>query len=455
MSLSQVNDEALQFHWKTFPAQAKEFILTTLDNLSLKKLVEFWGTHAEYTSGSVAGGIYGASWYLALVYLHRNELSKARSLTLNGCFLQQCYYSGFDKISKLCTLGAIGAEQLPYFFAGFQATRSANDMYSFLQRSMPREYQQMLASFVNMGTKSRVMNFVGSVNEDWEGKSRKSSLKSSLQSNVSDDDDITLVIGDDTFRVSPFMPLKTVFNEYAENNSVSLKSLRFTYAGKTLFLSTAGKKTPDELHMLDNDVIEVHSTQEAEPSDEDKQTQKTKKTGSKKQKKSCKKTRSKPKKGSSKIEFVNSDEEYKEEHSRILTKLHDEADPIFKEIRQRLNALNLLKQQPKSKAQSKKAETNLYKSSKSLGIVSSNVSIIDLHGCTQEEAISRLNEGLKEWNELAMLGQYPFIHPVTIVCGAGGQVLSESVEKWIGQQHNVSNAPKTQIISKHRYAPAA
>jgi DNA-nicking Smr family endonuclease len=350
---------------------------------------------------------------------------------------------------------------------------------------MPREYQQMLASFVNMGTKSRVMNFVGSVNEDWEGKSRKSSLKSSLQSNVSDDDDITLVIGDDTFRVSPFMPLKTVFNEYAENNSVSLKSLRFTYAGKTLFLSTAGKKTPDELHMLDNDVIEVHSTQEAEPSDEDKQTQKTKKTGSKKQKKSCKKTRSKPKKGSSKIEFVNSDEEYKEEHSRILTKLHDEADPIFKEIRQRLNALNLLKHQPKSKAQSKKAEqvcpyssfnpspvgvggkagktrfdvnvgevTNLYKSSKSLGIVSSNVSIIDLHGCTQEEAISRLNEGLKEWNELAMLGQYPFIHPVTIVCGAGGQVLSESVEKWIGQQHNVSNAPKTQIISK-QYAPAA
>jgi hypothetical protein len=93
MSLSQVNDEALQFHWKTFPAQAKEFILTTLDNLSLKKLVEFWGTHAEYTSGSVAGGIYGASWYLALVYLHRNELSKARSLTLNGCFLQQCYVS--------------------------------------------------------------------------------------------------------------------------------------------------------------------------------------------------------------------------------------------------------------------------------------------------------------------------------------------------------------------------
>ena len=93
MSLSQVNDEALNFHWKTFPASAKEFIMATLDNLSLKKLVDFWGSHAEYTSGSVAGGIYGASWYLALVYLNRNELGKARSLTLNGSFLQECYVS--------------------------------------------------------------------------------------------------------------------------------------------------------------------------------------------------------------------------------------------------------------------------------------------------------------------------------------------------------------------------
>jgi hypothetical protein len=93
MSPSQINDEALQFHWKTFPAPAKEFILTTLDNLSFKKLVEFWKNHAEYTSGSVAGGFYGASWYLALLYLNRNELSKARSLTLNGSFLQECYVS--------------------------------------------------------------------------------------------------------------------------------------------------------------------------------------------------------------------------------------------------------------------------------------------------------------------------------------------------------------------------
>lgn len=515
MCQTQVNDEALQFHWKTFPAPAKEFILGTLDNLSLKRLVDFWSNHPEYTSGSVAGGIYGASWYLALVYLNRNELSKARSLTLNGSFLQECYvsncnadciitmmygynpdmlvaqqslqYSSFDRIASVCTCGTIGAEQLPYFVSGFNATHSTQAMYSFLQRSLPREYQQMLASFVNMGTKRRVMNFVGSVNQDWESKSLKSSLRSSSRSSP-EDDDITLVIGGDSFRVCPTLPLKAVFNEYAEKNSVSLKSLRFSYAGKTLFLSTAGKKSPKELGMFDNDAIEVLSTQVAAPSCVNKQgTQKFNKDGHKKQKKASKKTRSKSKKGSSNIQVIKSDEEHKEEHSKMLTRLFEEADPKFKQLRQQLNALSLLKQQPKTKFPTKKLKqvcispvfdptldclggkagktrfvvnvgevANLYKSSKTLDsdTSASTISTVDLHGCTQEEAILRLNSGLKEWNEQAMLGTYPFIHSVTIICGAGGQVLSETVEKWIRRQPNVSNAPKT-WIAKQRFGAAA
>jgi DNA-nicking Smr family endonuclease len=381
----------------------------------------------------------------------------------------------------MCKCGTIGAEQLPHFFAGFSATQSTAVLYSFLQRSLPREYQQMLANFVNMGTKSRVMNFVGSVNQDWECKSLKSSLRSSSTRSDLEDDDITLVIGGDSFKVCPSMPLKSVFNEYAENNSVSLKSLRFSYAGKTLFLSTAGKKSPNELGMLDNDTIQV-STQDttAPSSDDNKQsTQHSKKTG-KKQKKS--KTRTKSKNGSPKIEIVKSDEEHKEEHSKILTKLFEEADPEFKQIRQELNALNLLKQQPKTKTSMKKLKqdshfssfnpmseglggkagktrfvvnvgevANLYKSSKTLDAGSSAASFIDLHGCTQEEAVSMLNAGLKKWNERAMLGSYPFIHPVSIICGAGGQVLSETVEKWIGQQPNVANVPKT----KAKFAAAA
>ena len=386
----------------------------------------------------------------------------------------------------MCTHGSIGASQLPYFFAGFEATRSTNVMYNFLQKSLPKEYQQMLGSFVNMSSKSKVMNFVGSISQDWESQSLKSSLTRSLQSN-SIDDDITLVIGGDTFQASPSMPLKAVFNEYSAKKLVSLKSLRFTYEGKTLFLSTAGKKTPDELGMLDNDVIEVHSNLEATLlNNKNEVTKNVKKEARHKQKK--KKTGTKSKKGSSKIKISKSDEEHKQDHSRILSQIFEEADPKFKLIRQQLNAMSLFKQQRKTKAQRVKPKQvhadfvfnpsseglgskagrsrfvvnvgeigNLYKSSKSFDHVSAQTSsVIDLHGCTQEEALFKLNSGLEDWNEKAMLGSYPFIHSVTIICGAGGQVLSELVEKWIKDKPNVSNAPKIKYsINKQTYASAA
>lgn len=88
-----MDDDALQFHWRTFPAGTKQFILSTLGNLSLNKFVEFWSAHPNFTTGSIAGSIYGASWFLGLIYLKRGDLITARALTLNGCFLQECYVS--------------------------------------------------------------------------------------------------------------------------------------------------------------------------------------------------------------------------------------------------------------------------------------------------------------------------------------------------------------------------
>ena len=65
------------------------------------------------------------------------------------------------------------------------------------------------------------------------------------------------------------MTLKALFNEYADKRRISLRSLRFSHAGKTLFLSSAGHKTPEELGMQDQDVIMVHDTSKAkEPSDD-------------------------------------------------------------------------------------------------------------------------------------------------------------------------------------------
>ena len=69
--------------------------------------------------------------------------------------------------------------------------------------------------------------------------------------------------------------------------------------------------------------------------------------------------------------------------------------------------------------------------------------MIDLHGLTKKQALSKLNESLPVWSEIAMKGAYPFVIQVKIVCGGGSQVLSEAVQDWIRQNKNGANAPKS------------
>jgi len=151
-----------------------------------------------------------------------------------------------------------------------------------------------------------------------------------------------------------------------------------------------------------------------------------------------------------------------------------EARPLFKKKREKLNELNLERTKPKQKkvfepnhvhevdeqvmsnpcdAGGKAGKThfhvlvgeasNLYKSAKT-SITSKNVNstTIDLHGCTKSEALSKLNSSLPHWVDTAMKGDYPFILPVSIICGAGSQILAEVVEKWIKSNLMVGNAPK-------------
>ena len=361
----------------------------------------------------------------------------------------------------------ISEAQTPYISAGIAAVSSHDAMYSFLTYMLPQEYKNRLILWCNMGSQNMRLNFISDV-----GKSFKSSFAPPAKSDPPDNT-ITLVIGDDNFQACPSKPLKAVFNEYADKNSVSLKTLRFTYAGKTLFLSTVGKKSPDELGMIDNDSIEVHST-EVHSTGVVAQINAKKKSVTKKPKKACGKS-NKRKKDLHMLNVEKSEEGYKEEHSLILTKLHEEAATKFKEKRQQLDALSLFKQRPKTKVQTKILDqscsyakynptsegfggkagktrflvnvgevTNLYKSSKSSPRASST-SFLDLHGCSQTEAVSKLNASLDDWNKKAMNGSYPFVHSVAIICGGGGQVLSEVVEKWIKEKPNVCNAPKMKM----------
>jgi hypothetical protein len=275
--------------------------------------------------------------------------------------------------------------------------------------------------------------------------------------------------------------MKTLFSRYAAMREIPLKSLRFKSDNKVLFLSSIGKMSPRDLGMQNNDVIyasrfesigmkrnEIETTKKCRPS---------RGVRSKKGKaKSKKKITNQPS-----YSTMNEEERLRREHSKMLTIVFDEANPLFKEIRQKLNSLALEQTPPKVKLLSPRIRAkqptsadlsdissvsldnkaiktrfnvivgevgNLYKSTKpSKNIKAHEVSFtIDLHGYSKEAAVRELDASLPSWIDVAMYGDYPFVIPVTIICGAGGQVLSEVVEKWIRENERVANARKNMFV---------
>jgi hypothetical protein len=87
---------------------------------------------------------------------------------------------------------------------------------------------------------------------------------------------------------------------------------------------------------------------------------------------------------------------------------------------------------------------NLYKTTKPSAMASHEIpsSILDLHGYTRVEALTKLDKSLNVWVDAAIRGSYPFVHPVLIVCGCGNQMLNETVQEWIRANDTVANAPK-------------
>ena len=290
---------------------------------------------------------------------------------------------------------------------------------------------------------------------------------------------IKFVDGKETkiYTVACDAPIKALLTKYAADRDTSVKSLRIKTNGKLLFLSSIGKKTPLDLGINDNDILEItimQSTPTITTTKEEPEQQSPKgknKNKSKKHKKNKKKRPVQP------LVIQKTEVELKVEHSRLLGKIHEEAEPTFKEIRQRLNAMNLERTKPKQKRiQSKTTDavevvdnplgddgqlggkagraqfiiqvgevSNLYKTTKSTSAGRGrrkDDTLIDLHGLTAEEAVYRLDKHLPSWIETAMKGTYPFVIPVKIVCGGGSQILAEVVENWIKQNDNVANAPK-------------
>ena len=158
----------------------------------------------------------------------------------------------------------------------------------------------------------------------------------------------------------------------------------------------------------------------------------------------------------------------------IFSTVLKEAEPVLKAIRQKLHALTLDRTPPKQKLHTKKPidkpqdrsisnpstedqgakagkpyyivqvgeVANLYKTTKGSSVQKQSTRLLDLHGLTRKEAVSKLDENLAKWVKTAMKGSYPFVIPVALVCGGGNQVLSEIVVEWIKSKDNVRNAPK-------------
>ena len=169
---------------------------------------------------------------------------------------------------------------------------------------------------------------------------------------------------------------------------------------------------------------------------------------------------------------VDEEKRQKQLWMKGIHRVHLEARSKFKRIRQELDAMNLERIEPKQKNKKEKPApqsmpsfstlstagadkkagksqyivlvgdpNNLYKT-RNIKRSISQVICIDLHGMSKNEALSKLDEHLPQWIDVAMRGSYPFVIPVKIICGKGSQTLSEAVAEWIRKKKEVSNAPK-------------
>ena len=285
-----------------------------------------------------------------------------------------------------------------------------------------------------------------------------------------------------TLNIGSNSTLKSLFNKYADERGISLRSLRFSYNNKTLFLSSIGQKTPSSLGIKNLDIIVV-AKNEQETSISSIANTKINRCGSnspgsggmtRRTSLDLGKPRANRRATWTGCSIDTSSEAYQKlMHSRQLTILFDEAEPIFTKIRQQLNDRSIQRSKPKRRSTTSRQAPvvvqhinnfgseglggkagkvlfnvnvgqveNLYKTRKTVASYNRSALYIDLHGHTKEQAETKLDECLPEWIDIAMRGEYPFVIPVTIVCGGGAQVLSETVERWIKENDGIANAPK-------------
>lgn len=462
-------------------------------------LVDFWSEprRIEQARGSCASSIGGSSFFLALNYLFLGELLEAQALLLNGSFMHECVHHSIEEIVALRNDAAAKEmsdddcnEKLPIYCDALLSTSTRQSMESYLHNALPPEYRRRMSFACQAGKASHniVGDYINFISSDWYDACSTSPAAARRLTKGASDATVKVVFETEarektTMNIGVSSAFRSVFNDYAELRKVSLRSMRFTHAGKILFLSSAGSKTAEQLGIKHRDVIHVSSVSsspKAAPGSFDATKKSCMKSPSKNPKKRSGRNRRKKKcttAHAASNAASDSCEQDKIQHSTRLSLVFEEVQPILKSIRQRLNSMNMertLPKQRRSSGQTKSkaaaapvrtplamgvggkagrtlfflhvgASENLYKtikpSAQSLSRLRRPI-VTDLHGLTKQEAVSKLDRELIRWKDVAMEGSYPFIIPVQVVCGGGGQVLSEVVEDWVRENESVANAPK-------------
>ena len=105
-----------------------------------------------------------------------------------------------------------------------------------------------------------------SISTEWQKNSPSSNTNRSNHSRIGQEKDeemICIVLRDEDnneekkVQIGYSTTLKSLFIDYAEARDSSPRSLRFSYKGRALFLSSAKNKTPEQMGTKDRDIITV------------------------------------------------------------------------------------------------------------------------------------------------------------------------------------------------------
>lgn len=266
------------------------------------------------------------------------------------------------------------------------------------------------------------------------------------------------------WRTSSLVTLKDTLTA----NYGATRNLRCYFKGKTLFLSSCAKKSMGDLGFQKGDTLMIEEIPITKPANPAKQKTNSGSTDTPRIKRPIK-TPSNSKSARVFRSPPMTTEDYRTQHSIRLSKVFNQAEPIFSAIKRKLDVKlqrhhreqlqhNRKKVEPSIKVEFSSHNLNgkagksiypiligspnhLYSSRKKTSSCKSTRAI-DLHGCSCKEAIEMLDQSLPVLVEDAMNDDH-WVVPVDIICGCGSQTLSQAVEQWIRSSRHVSNRPKS------------